>query len=76
MAVEYTSYTVQDGDRWDELAYRYYGDATNIKPLIDANPLVPIIPELVGGTVLFIPIFDAQTLQDFNNLPPWKRPQN
>jgi len=25
--------------------------------------------------VLFIPIFDPQPLQDFNNLPPWRKPQ-
>jgi len=72
---EYTKHITKDGDRWDELAYRYLGDSTNITPIIDANPLVPIRPEIDGGTELWIPVFDPQPLQGFNNLPPWKRPQ-
>jgi len=71
----YTKYITKDGDRWDEIAYRYLGDAMNITPIIDANPFVPIRPEIDGGIELYIPIFDPQPLQDFNNLPPWKRPQ-
>lgn len=73
--MDYIRYIAKDGDRWDELAYIYMGDAFNITPIIEANPLVPIRPELEGGTVLFIPIFDPEPLIAFNNLPPWKRPQ-
>ena len=73
--MEYTRHIAKDGDRWDYLAYVYLGDAMNITPIIDANPLVPIRPEIDGGTVLYIPIFDPTPLQNFNNLPPWKRPQ-
>jgi phage tail protein X len=75
MAVEYVSYTTQDGDRWDTIAYRYLGDPFNITPIIDANPLVPLYPALPAGIVLFIPVFDPQPLISFNNLPPWRRPQ-
>lgn len=74
--MEYTSHTAVEGDRWDELAYRYLGDSFNISPIIEANPLIPIRTEIPSGSVLFIPVFDPQPLQDFNNLPPWKRPQN
>ncbi len=73
--MDYIRYIALEGDRWDELAGRYLGDSTNITPIIEANPLVPIRPELESGTVLFIPIFDPQPLIDYNNLPPWKRPQ-
>jgi phage tail protein X len=76
MAVTYVSYITQDADRWDEIAYRYLGDPFNISPIIDANPSVPIYPLLPAGIVLFIPVFDPQPLIEFNNLPPWRRPQN
>jgi phage tail protein X len=73
--MDYTQYIVQDGDRWDEIAYRYLGDATNVTPIIEANPIIPIRATLEEGMVLFIPIFDPQPLQGFNNLPPWRKPQ-
>lgn len=71
----YTAHVTKAGDRWDYLAYIYLGDALNITPIIEANPLVPIRPELDENITLYIPIFDPEPLQDFNNLPPWKRPQ-
>lgn len=71
----YTKHITKAGDRWDELAYRYLGDSTNITPIIEANPLVPIRPELDENIQLWIPIFDPEPLMAFDNLPPWKRPQ-
>jgi len=32
------------GERWDLLAWQYYGDPTDYSPIIMANPNVPIEP--------------------------------
>ena len=73
---EHTLHITQKGDRWDSIAFKYMGDATNIKPIIDANPMVPLHTSMDAGIEIYIPIFDPQPLEDYNNLPPWKRPQN
>jgi len=61
------------GERWDLLAWNYYGDPTLFGPLIMANPEVPIEPVLEAGLTIIVPI-----LQNTNvvavDLPPWKRP--
>jgi phage tail protein X len=75
MAVEYVQHIAQEGDRWDSLAYQYLGDAYNIGPIIYANPMIPLAPVIPAGAVVFIPVFDPQPLINFNNLPPWRRPQ-
>ncbi|MCH2165941.1 MAG: tail protein X [Marinovum sp.] len=67
-----------DGDRWDLLAYRYYGDAAKQSVLLDANaslftnPLV--VPPLIlpAGLTLIVPVIDEAFVQD-DLLPPWKR---
>lgn len=66
------------GERFDTLAYRYYGDANRTAPIIAANrdrmrpeePVPAILPE---GLVLRIPILDELASED--DLPPWKRGQ-
>ncbi len=73
--MEYVAHTAKEGDRWDSLAYTYLGNSFNITPIIEANPLVPIRDTIPSGAIVFIPIFDPKPLQDFSNLPPWKRPQ-
>ena len=75
MAVEYIQHITQDGDRWDTLAYRYLGDAYNIKPIVEADPMVPLFPILPAAVTIYIPVFDPQPLINYNNLPPWRRPQ-
>lgn len=67
-------YTVLDGERWDTIAYKAYGDATLTKPIIEANPDVLITDRLTAGTVLNIPVMDSDDiLTDQELLPPWKR---
>lgn len=67
-----TTYTTKQGERWDTVAYKAYGDAMRINELIQANPNVPITDEIPANTVLNIPIIAEPTL-DANLLPPWKR---
>jgi len=67
-----TIYIAVQGDRWDLIAFRAYGDALKINELIDANPNVPITDEIPAGTILNVPVLSEPVL-DTNLLPPWKR---
>ncbi len=65
-------YVTQEGDRWDNIAYAYYGDAMLYEPIIAANANAPIIPILPSGIRLYIPIIDDSDLVGTEGLPPWK----
>lgn len=60
------------GDRWDLLAWKYYGDATLFGPILMANPNVPIEPVLSAGTAIIVP-FVQRTNVETADLPPWKK---
>ncbi|MEX3690083.1 tail protein X [Paraburkholderia sp. BR14263] len=65
-----------DGERWDTIAWNYYGDPTAYGRIIEANPAADIKPTLLGGMVLLIPILTADevdTQQTTQDLPPWKQ---
>lgn len=68
----YTKYTTVQGDRWDTVAHKAYGDPMKISPIIEANPNVPKSPVILAGTVLYIPIQDRETITP-SILPPWKQ---
>lgn len=70
--MSHTKYITQEGDRWDLIADKAYGDATKITPIIEANPGVPKTPVLPSGITLYVPLMDVETV-DTNLLPPWKR---
>jgi phage tail protein X len=62
------------GERWDLLAWRYYGDPTDYSPIIMANPNVPIEPVFDAGLSIAIPL-QQKSLVGPVNLPPWKMSQ-
>lgn len=66
-------YTTSEGDRWDSIAQRMYGDPWAFGPIIAANPSVPIRPVLPGGIVLYIPVRRSSVTTQTSQLPPWKR---
>jgi phage tail protein X len=74
----YFEHRTMDGDRWDLLAYQYYGDASKQSVLLDANRSLfidPItVPPLIlkSGITLIVPVLDEAEVDD-NTLPPWKR---
>jgi phage tail protein X len=68
----FISYVTTAGDRWDLLAWRFYGDPTDYSPMIMANPPVPIEPVFEAGIQIAIPIL-TQAPGGSVNLPPWKR---
>jgi phage tail protein X len=63
------------GERWDLLAWRYYGDATDYSPIIVANPNVPIEPVLDAGISIAVPILQKSNVVAAD-LPPWKLSQS
>jgi phage tail protein X len=78
MATEYFEHVTKVGDRWDLIAYSYYGDATLIKKLLLANPAIvgdPTTPTPLvfgAGINIRVPIL-AQDEISVSQLPAWKR---
>jgi phage tail protein X len=63
------TYTTVQGDTWDQIARRLYGDELAMHHLIAANPRQRNVLIFSAGTVLTAPAVDtAQTAA----LPPWK----
>lgn len=71
--IEVIEHTTVDGDRWDNLAWQYYGDANDYERIIAANPEVLIIPILPGGIRLLIPVIEEDETESTTELPPWKQ---
>ncbi len=62
------------GERWDLLAWQYYGDPTDYLPIIMANPNVPIEPVFDAGISIDVPILQKSAVIAAD-LPPWKLSQ-
>ncbi|PZU89122.1 MAG: hypothetical protein DI527_16450 [Chelatococcus sp.] len=66
-------------ERWDTIAWRYYGAAGAYRPIVEANRALftdPLsaLPELPpAGTELKIPIVAAASRPTSDDLPPWLR---
>lgn len=70
--MSYIIHITKQGERWDTLAFKYYGDATRFLPIIEANKALPVSESFPGGLRVFIPVLETKaTLTD--RLPPWKR---
>lgn len=70
MSTHYLKHTVSAGDRWDTLAFFYYGDGLAINDIIDANPHITFCEVLPLGSDIWIPVKQAESVND-NKLPPW-----
>jgi len=69
-------HVTQAGERWDTLAWRYYGNPLDYGRIITANPALDISSSLPAGQRVFIPILPVQVVQktlQAQELPPWKR---
>jgi phage tail protein X len=71
---QYILHITRAGERWDLLAWRYYGDPTDYSPIIMANPDVAIEPVFDAGISIAVPIIQKSVLVSVD-LPPWKMPQ-
>jgi len=70
----FVEYVAKQGDRWDTIAFKSYGDATLINGLIEANTSIIISPILEIGTRVIVPILEQGDIRiDSELLPPWKR---
>jgi phage tail protein X len=72
--MDIAEYVVKQGDRWDTVALKAYGDASLVNVIIEANPSVVISAVLDTGVRLIIPILEEGDIKiDSELLPPWKR---
>jgi phage tail protein X len=71
-AAQFITHITADGERWDVLAWKYYGNAALYSPIIMANPQIPIESVFEAGVRIAIPIMQVNPAQK-NDLPPWKR---
>lgn len=75
---EYFEHVTIAGDRWDLLAYRYYGDQYKQTVLLAANRELILaelaVPPLVlpQGVTLKVPVIEREAT-NADLLPPWKR---
>ena len=60
------------GERWDLLAWQYYGDPSLYSPIIMANPAIRIEPAFEPGLLIAIPVMQKPSATT-SDLPPWKR---
>jgi phage tail protein X len=71
---QFIPHITQASERWDTLAWRYYGDASLFGPIIQTNPQIPIEAVFEAGLNIGIPLLTVnEALQDPSDLPPWKR---
>ena len=68
-----TSYTTQQGETWDLIAKRLYGDEHYFDVLIKANIAYRKIVVFPYGIVLNVPEIDTASTEYEESLPPWKR---
>lgn len=70
----FVEYVTKQGDRWDTIAFKAYGDASLINGIIEANTSIVILPILEAGTRVIVPILESGEIQiNSELLPPWKR---
>lgn len=67
----YLTHITTEGERWDQLAARYYADALQYERIVAANPHVRLLPVLPSGLALSIPVIEQQEVSE--ELPPWLR---
>lgn len=77
-AIDCIEHITSAGERWDSLAWRYYGDPYAYGRIIQANPALDISPTLPSGRVVLIPVLPLEEARaadqlDAGELPPWKR---
>ncbi|WP_440217257.1 tail protein X [Chromobacterium piscinae] len=67
----FLNHITREGERWDQIAWRYYGDALAYEQIIAANPHAPLGVALPAGLTLSIPVIEQVDLAE--ELPLWMR---
>jgi len=66
-------YTAVQGDVWDYLSWKLYGDEGYAHILLDANPALRHIVIFETPTEINVPDKPQSRAQSSANLPPWKQ---
>ena len=56
MEGQYTQYVCANGDMWDDIAYRLYGDELMFPEIMKANRAYARVLTFEGGEVLNVPV--------------------
>lgn len=64
------TYTTQQGDTWDYIAYKEYGTELGMNILMEANPEYRNEVVFSSGITLKVPDYEAKAQ---SVLPPWRR---
>lgn len=76
MSKAYIEHITAASERWDTLAWKYYGDPFDYGRIIKANPALDIGAVLPAGVVVLVPVLSAAETEcrlNDEDLPPWKR---
>ena len=71
MSELFLTHQTKQGDRWDLLANKYYGDVCKMNLLLRANPQLSFLEVLPAGVAVFVPVIKKEPAQ--TDLPPWLR---
>lgn len=64
------TYTTVQGDMWDMIAYKVYGQEGSMTLLLEANQTYKDVAVFPQGVVLNCPDYEAAAI---STLPPWRR---
>lgn len=59
------------GDTWEKLSYKIYGNSGHVRELIEHNPQMRMIEYFDGGEVVSYPKL-SESENAALNLPPWR----
>ena len=59
----------REGERWDLIAWRYYGNPLEISRLIAANPHLPAAEQFAANLTVFVPLIPSKP-QTQADMPP------
>jgi phage tail protein X len=68
------THVAKAGDRWDTIAWRFYGDVSMMAALILTNPQLPGWAEFEPGVTVYVPPL-ARAGNSPLGLPPWRQSQ-
>ena len=77
-AIDCIEHVTREGERWDSLAWQYYGNPFDYGRIVAANPSLDISTHRPSGVVVLIPVLPLAQAQAADqlaaaDLPPWKR---
>lgn len=64
-------YTTVQGDMWDAIAYKIFGNELYMNELLETNEAYRNTAIFPAGIILNVP--DINVIQSSKILPPWKR---